>query len=67
MEDEVHAAASLGASLAVADVAFVKAEPGGLLGRDRAQYLGDVSPASGGEVVEPDHALIEREQAREKV
>ena len=67
MEHQVGPVQGTRARLRIADVAFVEVEARRLRRRDRGEDFRQVPRAAGGEVVEPDHALIECQKALDEI
>jgi len=67
MEHVVDTLASATAVIQTPDVALNEAEARPLVGADEALYLVEVALVAGGEIVQPDHALIELEESFEQV
>ena len=67
VQDMVHPGTGACAVFQRADVAFDELEAGPLRGGDEPLHFIQVALVAGGEVVEPDHALVELEQGLQQV
>ena len=67
MQDEAATRDRLAADLGIADVALDEAEARGLIRRHAGRELFEVAAMSGGEIVEADDLLVERQQRLDKV
>lgn len=67
MQDVIDALAGATAVFQTPDVTLYEAEARPPLGTDQALHLVEVALVAGGEVVQPDHALVELKQGFEQV